>query len=591
MKRITFWLIAAFLLCVAPSLRAEDITLNKARAAAEAFFAQCGESTRGGSALTLLGTDLSTGDATRSDQPAAWYVFNRAGGGFIVISGLDAACPVLGYSLEHTFCPLDEMPSHMKEWMDLYRDQINERRASGKGATKEELTRWEEALTVTRGGSAPKSLDLQTADWGQGAPFNRQCPLDSSGKRSIVGCVATAISEVMYYHKAPAHGTGTLPRYTSKGITVGPLELGAEYLWDKMLPKYKDVSYTTEQADAVATLCYHVGVMSKMSYSASASGASTGTGVSGLMQYMGYDAATERHSRNYTSAAEWKSLLKSQLQDSLPILFAASSSSGAHAFVLDGYDEADRFLINFGWNASSNGYYQMDAFGSYTQSQVAYLGVKPDSGGVKKLHFYLRPTTQSGTKYNGITPYGGTVATGSTFTIRFGAVYNYGYDSAGCKINFAHMDKNGNIKSWMRTADLSISSLSSGSYTWWSGYQSLKVNSEIERGDKVVPMYRADANSEWQRFGYSQDPLFTPEVPLHIRDYSSLDYNKTTRTFTITTFSGTAWTLTNSSEEVVASGTVAVGSNLTLKCANYPAGTYRLNLTLGTQTMDLTLTF
>ena len=585
-------LLLAVLLLSAPLLRADDIPQAKARAAAEVFFAKCGVETRNGSALTMIGTDLTT-EPTRSGQNAAWYVFNRQGGGFVIISGLDAAYPVLGYSLEHTFCPLEEMPSHMKEWMDLYRDQINERRTSGKPATKEELARWDDAFTMTRVEGAPATLDLQTADWGQGSPFNRFCPLDSAGKKSIVGCVATAISEVMYFFKQPAHGTGTLPQYTKKGITVGPVELGEEYQWDKMLPKYKSVSYTDEQADAVATLCYHVGVMCKMGYGSGASSASTATGVEGLLQYMGYDKATVRHSRNYTTTEEWRALLRGQLEEGYPVLFAGNSGSAGHAFVVDGYDDAGRFLINFGWNASSNGYYQLDAFGSYTISQTAYLGVRPDAGGSYQPHFYLRPTTQSGVVYNGLILTGGTLATGSTFTLRFGAVMNHGYAAAGCKINFAHTDRNGNIKSMMRSSDISISSLSDGYYTWWSSNQSLTVTKPIERGDKIVPMYRLTSDSDqWYRFGYSQNESFTPEIMMHLRDYTSLAYDKAARTFTVETFANTEWTLYDALDQHVDNGSVpASGSSFSLKCANYPSGTYRLNLTLGTQTADITLTF
>ena len=141
--RKVFLFFAALFLLAAPVLKADDISLGKARTAAEMFFAQCGVDTRAGSQLTLLGTDLTT-EPTRSGENAAWYVFNRQGGGFVIISGLDAAYPVLGYSLEHSFCPLEEMPSHMKEWMDLYRDQINERRGSGKPATDAELARWKD---------------------------------------------------------------------------------------------------------------------------------------------------------------------------------------------------------------------------------------------------------------------------------------------------------------------------------------------------------------------------------------------------------------------------------------------------------------
>ena len=103
MKKLLF-LLFALLLIATPALKADDISLGKARAAAEMFFAQCGVDTRAGSSLTLLGTDLTL-EPTRSSEAPAWYVFNRAEGGFVIISGLDAAMPVLGYSFEDSFGP------------------------------------------------------------------------------------------------------------------------------------------------------------------------------------------------------------------------------------------------------------------------------------------------------------------------------------------------------------------------------------------------------------------------------------------------------------------------------------------------------
>ncbi|MBQ7640479.1 MAG: C10 family peptidase [Bacteroidales bacterium] len=578
---------AALLLLAVPVLKADDISLSKARQAAETFFAQCGVDTRAGSSLSLIGTDQTIA-ATRSSQAPAWYVFNRQGGGFVIVSGSDAAFPILGYSLEHTFCPLEEMPSHMREWMELYSNQINERRSSGQRTTEKELARWESALTLTRVEGAPASLDLQTADWGQGAPFNQKCPIDSSVmKRCVTGCVATAISEVLYFYKQPAHGSGTIAKYTKNGVTVGPVTLGEDYQWDNMLPKYKDVSYTSVQADAVATLCAHVGAICKLSYGVSSTAGSTATGVEALIKYMGYDKGAVRYSRSYHSLDEWRSILKNQIAGGDPVLFAGNSGSAGHAFVVDGYDEADRFLINFGWNATSNGYYQLDAFGSYTVSQVAYIGVKPSKGNSQTPNLYLKPSLPT---YNGVVPYTGTFSEGSSFKVRFGQVYNYGFYDYSGRVNFAHMDKNGSIKSIMRSADISFT-LSSGTTMSWSGYQTLNVTMPIERGDRVVPVYRASTSDTWHKFSYSQEESFSPEMMLHIRDFTSVSYDKASGVFTLKTFAGTVWSLVNASEETVASGTVPTSMELALKCSDYPSGSYRLSLTMGTQFLSLTLIF
>ena len=591
-KKNLILLLAAFLSFAFLPLRAEDISLAKAQAAAENFFSQCGVDTRAGSTLTLLGTDLSLSASTRSSQQPAYYIFNRAGGGFVIISALDAAVPVLGYSFEHSFSLDNDMPENLREWMGLYSEQIAGRRASGKAATKEELARWDEAMTPTRGGTAPASIDLKTPDWGQGAPYNRKCPLDTTGKRSLVGCTATAISELMFYHKHPDHGTGTLPGYTAKGITTPSLTLGDEYQWDLMLSKYSGASYTTAQADAAALLCYQVAVMAQASFGSSATSASTTNAAPRLATYMGYSAGLVRYSRDYSTAEQWKSMLKAQLQDSLPILFSASSESGSgHAFLVDGYDEADRFLVNFGWNGTSNGYYQIDAFGSFTVSQRAFTGLKPSEGEDWKDNLLLRTYTSGSTAYNGLVPRSGTFSTGNTVKIRFGAVYNYGYQSFSGRINFAHVDKDGVVKgSMMRATDLTLS-LSADSYTYFSTDQQLQITEPIERGDRIKPFYRRNGVEEWTAFGYnaSQEALI-PELPLHIQDYTSVDFVVSTRKMTITTFPASKYVLKDENDIAVKQGTVASTGTIILSTSSY-SGRYLLTITAGTQELTLELVF
>ena len=147
-------LILLFTLCLLPgvfSLHAENITLNRARQTAEAFLAKRDPATRSAGRLTCI----NAGGATRvTEQLEYYYIFNREGGGFVIISALDAAKPVLGYSLEKSFSLDEEMPENLAAMLELYRYQIRERRASGIPATKEELARWDEEVSP-RAASAP----------------------------------------------------------------------------------------------------------------------------------------------------------------------------------------------------------------------------------------------------------------------------------------------------------------------------------------------------------------------------------------------------------------------------------------------------
>lgn len=580
-------ILAALTLLLPVFASAEDISLSRAQGVAEKFFIKTGVATRATSHLTLVNKDEVA--RTRSASEASFYIFNREEGGFVIISALDAACPVLGYSFEGSFSMADDMPENLREWLDLYRQQIAERRASGKAATAEELAAWESAESMQFEG-LPAAIDLQTPDWGQGSPFNKLCPNNTSGQKTIAGCVQIATAEVMAYHKYPKAGSGTLAAYTTSGISIPSITLGHEYQWDKMLKKYSGASYTTEQADAVARLVYDIGVMNKASFGHSGTGASTGTSVYRMTQYFGYSKGAVRYARTYMDDATWKNILKEQIGNKLPVLFAGESSSGgAHSFVIDGYDANDNFLINFGWNGSSNGYYKLSAFGSYTIGQVAFTDIKPNDGAATAHNFFLKSGTHNSKTYRGCEFISGTIAQGNKFTVRFGDVYNYGFSSYSGEFNFAHMDKDGNIKGWLRTSPLTLSSLANKSSTYWTNDVELTVTLPIERGDYVEPMYKDQG--VWKRFANADNDgdNIISTIPMHLRDNTSITYAKSRKTFTLSTFKGTTWTLKRPNGEVIRTAKTT-NTDTALNFSSFDSGTYTLELSYGGQEMTIKLT-
>lgn len=591
-RRFERLIFAALMLLIPFFAAGEDISLQKARQTAEMFFNNYGVPTRSGSGLTLVNADEVA--ATRNGAEVAFYIFNRQGGGFAIVSALDAACPILGYSLDHEFGTDDDMPENLAQWLDLYRRQIAERRKSGKGATPQELARWNEIYSPTRTG-LPQTVNLNTAEWGQGAPYNGLCPLDADGKKTIAGCTNIAIGQVMYYHKHPKSGTGTLPSYTKNDITIPKLTLGHEYKWDKMIHKYKGTTYTQEQADAVARLVYDVAVMGQASFGSSATSTSTSSAAPKLRTHFGYDNAMVRYSRDYTDDATWKGLMKEELAKMRPIIMTASSTSGgSHAFVVDGYDASDRFHVNWGWNGSSNGYYYISAFGSYVIGQVIWTGVQPDKGNNYVYNLAIRTTTQSGVTYNGIDYQSGTATKGGSIKVRFGAIYNYspsGQSFSG-ELNFGHFSKDGTLKSIMMNESVSFS-LNSGSYSWSTALRELMITQPIERGDYVEPLYRPSGYTEWQHYYNAANPDddITGQFPLHMSDYSSLKYTKGSRKFIIYTFTGSKFVLYDKDGNSVRSGSITNTSytlNLT-DTEKYPPGTYTLSLTSGDQSLSFNI--
>ena len=53
--------------------------------------------------------------------------------------------------------------------------------------------------------------------WYQDAPNNNMCPLDQKGNRCLVGCVATAMTQVMHYWEWPRNGMGSHEYVDVKG--------------------------------------------------------------------------------------------------------------------------------------------------------------------------------------------------------------------------------------------------------------------------------------------------------------------------------------------------------------------------------------
>jgi hypothetical protein len=234
--------------------------------------------------------------------------------------------------------------------------------------------------------------------WNQDAPYNNLCPLDGIS-RSMTGCVATAMAQIMKYHEHPTTRTEPIPTYTTtdKKIkvpdTAHPIANVTNYNWTQMLNSY--ISSTSTQKTAVATLMYHCGASVEMNYTADESGANSRKVVTALKTYFDYDAGTTYLGRNYHSYEEWVNLLKTELKANRPVYYDGYGKLGddvfGHAFVCDGYDTADFFHFNWGWGGSSDGYFELSALnpgtlgigggsGGYNHDQGIIIGIQPNRG-------------------------------------------------------------------------------------------------------------------------------------------------------------------------------------------------------------------
>ncbi|MFA5972897.1 MAG: C10 family peptidase [Lentimicrobiaceae bacterium] len=310
-----------------------------------------------------------------------YYVFNYTGGGFVVVSADDAVIPILAQSDEGFVEPEITNPS-VRYWFENYSRQIAEIVASGVDNTQS-VAEWNQILNTGIKSSMADVAPLLSITWDQTGYYNYYCPIDVTGPagKTYVGCVATAMGQIMKYYNFPATGVGS-HSYTDGKYGLQSADFGAtSYNFGSMGNSATSLSYLE-----IAKLLYHAGVSVNMAYGTDAtdgSGAFSEDVPGAMTKYFNYDNSTikQAYSADYTSVA-WIALLKTELDAHRPLYYSGSGDAGGHAWVCDGYRNSDNmFHMNWGWSGSANGYYAIGTLNpsSYkfnTGNAVVY-GIKP----------------------------------------------------------------------------------------------------------------------------------------------------------------------------------------------------------------------
>ncbi|CAM1348049.1 C10 family peptidase [Tenacibaculum halocynthiae] len=302
------------------------------------------------------------------ENSLVYYLINFNSGGFVIVSADDATKPILGYSDKGTFDTSLNTPQ-MKDLLNAYKSFVYES-AKAQKVNRKKVTKsaWNKILNPSKNKSQKRTTTIapfmDDILYTQSSGFERFCPSDNDGQ-AIVGCVATAMSQVMRYWEFPSTGRGQTSYNHRK---YGNLSVNFEeqtYDWSNMSKTRAD--------NENAKLSYHAGVAVKMNYGTSAnggSGAYTSNALSALKRNFKYNSGASMVYRYRYSDQEWNTLIKEQLNEKRPVLYSGRSknlqdpnASGAgHLFALDGYDTTDQgdfFHINWGWAGRSNGYFYL----------------------------------------------------------------------------------------------------------------------------------------------------------------------------------------------------------------------------------------
>ena len=342
-------------------LNAHPVDVNRAKMVGQQFVQANYELNRQNVDLELV----YTGASARGE--ACFYVFNLGNEGFVAVSADDAFRPIVGYSTEEAFDAQNINPelAYMLNGLIAGRSSRNMGEASPLVAAE-----WNSVTTSGKQMSfngGREAFHLLTTTWNQDYPYNYFCPQANGGPggRTYAGCVATAMGQVMKYWNHPLQGTGSHTNYNSPAF--GPLsaDFGATtYDWDNM-PDAIASNSPQVQIDAVGTLLYHCGIAVDMNYAIDGSGAYSTDVPSRIIQYFSYCNQANYQQRDYYSYDAWKEKLKESLDLGWPIYYSGHDpdpvTGGGHAFVCDGYNDADMFRFNWGWGGSGdNAYWDFD---------------------------------------------------------------------------------------------------------------------------------------------------------------------------------------------------------------------------------------
>ena len=304
---------------------------------------------------------------------ATMYVFNFEGG-YVIVAADDSSSPILGYSEQGSF-DVQNVPDGLRFMMKEHSRSIAMMMEQGVASSSDIASRWKNLETygyLNADKGHPVVEPLIKLRWDQGAPFNMYVP-----DGCPTGCVATAMAQIMKYWEWPVSGTGEhrydAPLYGEQYANFG----ATTYDWANMIEYYGNAS-TEEEKVAVATLMYHCGVSVDMNYERDGSGAHSEDVPVAFSTYFSYSDHVTYIPRT-GKYDDWIALLKSNIDQNIPLYYSGFSDDGGHAFICDGYDADGLFHFNYGWGGSGNGFFLIDGESfEYSGGQSIVADIVPD---------------------------------------------------------------------------------------------------------------------------------------------------------------------------------------------------------------------
>lgn len=504
MKR-TFNFLLLFALLAIPAF-AEKVSRTEAQRIAQDFLAKHHHRNVKAHLMAMPRKLMHTTFSTTANY-SPFYVYNvENNGGFVIVSGDDAIGTIIGYSDKGTF-DLEGAPSNVVNMMKMFANAVERQQRTGSTDFVKEDER-----VAPRGEVKVKPL-LNNIQWGQDAPFFNKMPAKKPTENNpkehyYVGCVATAMAQIMRYHKWPVQGTGNMSYTDNLGKRHDVDFTTGNFDWTKMPERLEKDNADETENDMVATLSSLSAFSVHMSFMPSGEAGAYSQAVTGAMvNYFGYDTGISYKRREYYSTPQWIGMIKAELDAGRPVFYSATNEDGkgGHAFVCDGYDSEDYFHFNWGWYGKSNGYFRVNALepyslgigangGGYNLQQEIITGIKPLNGGTpgKKAWAIF------GSSRIAVVEAGGQI-------LGMQRIDNHDCDKFIGKVGLVLIDKNNEVKAVLKEEDKTFAPVNVDGNLYTTGfYISHWVKKEIDGNVPNGSDYRiqfavkANGSDDWQ---------------------------------------------------------------------------------------------
>lgn len=419
---------------------ADDLTPEMAKEKAAAFLSHKTSHSGRRNAKAAVSISQMQEVAVNAQNLYAFNVGNTDG--FVIIANDDSYDRVLGYSDKGHLDPND-MPEALQEMLQAYNKSVGAAKAARRKAP------------TTGSEMAPVKPMLKTY-YNQSGVYNMYLPIvkqpdeeGNSRRMAPTGCVSAAMSQIMAYWKWPSR-VEAIPGYvmdktgSDEDITVyaknpnctnggwmdiftpgsGEVKPLPAYNinWDNIYQGSYDDDFfkgkwssassynkvftdywsgpTLAKMQEIGRLFLYACSSLQMYYTYTGSGAKSADMITLLPKYFGYKNQIKKNERRNFTQEAWEQLLYNEISNGRPVIYAgkaqkATGGTGAHAYIMDGYDGAGLWHVNWGWNGSCDGYYDFenlspyglpDDTDGYTVSETGYVinqicltGIEPNT--------------------------------------------------------------------------------------------------------------------------------------------------------------------------------------------------------------------